>query len=90
MPTFDLDLDIDDIISEMNSREKEQMYEELKKELRKEDSFVSSIRNIKLNTSSNPSFMEWEFLNSLLNIFNNRDRLTFEEEQYFINFSKKF
>ena len=34
--------------------------------------------------------MEEELLKALLNIFNNRDRLTLEEEQNFINFSKKF
>lgn len=66
------------------------MYEALKEELCKEEFLLLSIKNIKLNISSNPSFTEEEVLKALLNIFNNRDRLTLEEEQNFINFSKKF
>ena len=55
MPTFDLDLDVDDIIDEMSSWEKEEMYEALKEELCKEEFLLLSIKNIKLNISSNPS-----------------------------------
>jgi hypothetical protein len=90
MPTFDLDLDIDDIIYEMSRREKEMMYEALKDEFDDENSVISILKDVKVNIPKNPSLMDETFLSALIKIYNNRDRLTLEEEDNFIKFSQKF
>jgi len=90
MPTFDLDLDVDDIIYEMNTFEKKEMYEALRDDLGEENLIQASIKGIKIDIPNNPSLMDEELLKALLKIFNSRYNLSSEEEDYLINFSKKF
>ena len=90
MPTFDLDLDVDDILYEMSIREKKEMYKALKDDLGEEKILETFIEGVKINIPQHPSLMDEVFLKALLNIFNNRNKLTLEEEEEFINFSKKF
>jgi hypothetical protein len=90
MPRFELDIDIDDIIDEMSLREREIMYKKLKEEFDEDNSIISIIKDVKANISKTPSMMEETLLYALINIYNNRGRLSLEEEDNFIKFSQKF
>jgi hypothetical protein len=90
MPNFDIDLSVQDIYYEMTTYEKKEMYRLLKDDFDNENPLVEFANGFSLPVHKNPTFMDAELFAALLKIFSSRDRLTSEEEDYFINFSKKF
>lgn len=88
MPSFELDVDVDEFIYEMSNREKKEMYQKLKKDFL--DEVENPFDDFGFNISAHPSIMDKQLLEALIKIFNNRLKLSIEEENDFINFSKKF
>lgn len=86
MRTVNVDIDIDDFLSAMNSRD----YDYLLKCL-KEDGYVDESVAIKDGIfSSNISLFENnDFNNAILKLLQNRHRLSIEEEELIINLAKK-
>ena len=85
MPNFDysgdIDIDIDEFLSALDSREMKELIEILIEE-----------GHISLNTrdSTNVSFSEFELEEALNKLHGKYHNLTKEEEEYIINISKRF
>jgi hypothetical protein len=78
--SIDVDIDIDDIISNMNRFDKQAMVDDLY-----DDGFIA-VKD-KESDYGNP---ETELDEACLKIFGNGWRVTKEEEEYIINLSKRF
>jgi len=89
MPNFDIDVSVNEIYDAMSKYEKLEMYDLLKQDFKNENGLVCIIGNFNADIPEKPSLMDEELLKSLLKIFSKRSNLSFEEEQHFIDFSKK-
>jgi hypoxanthine-guanine phosphoribosyltransferase len=71
MATFEVDVDVSDILNELSDREKNQMYEELKEDLGNEEALL-----IEDLFNNGTTYMEREIGQALAKLWESRNMLT--------------
>lgn len=85
MATFEVDVDVSDILYELSDREKREMYEDLKEELGEED----SSRNPEDLFNSGTTYMEQEIGKALAWMWEYRNMLTTSQRNRILEMTKE-
>lgn len=85
MATFEVDVDVSDILDELSNREKREMYEELREELEEE----ASPRNLEELFTNGETYMEQEIGKALAWMWEYRNMLTTSQRNRILEMTKE-
>lgn len=91
MPYIDVDIDVSDFFDAMSNSEKREMLDKLKSHFRLNNINSEELREIQRTGSyDNLNMNDVFFLKSIQNLYNNRLRLSKEDEEMIEQISKKY
>jgi hypothetical protein len=91
MPYIDVDIDVSEFFHSMSTSEKREMLDKLKNYFRLNNVNTEEIKEIQRNTSQdNLNINDLFFLKEIQNIYNNRLRLSKEDEELISKISNKY